>query len=210
MNQIAVIAILVVLGALPLWGLVAIFTSEWWRTSGWKQTKRKLPGPLLVLGLLLLFTVLLYEMSDVPFQSPQQFLDVPKTTVSGTVEKIRENMEIPLGKYANDYSYTLGVRVDGEWYETACSYPDEEEEEPEVKWLRQAKGKKVELVVYDDDIYKITDADGNVILDAEDYRMEEYELLRESRAENLVFGGISVAMLTLSGLLTLLRKLEKE
>lgn len=208
MNTYAVIAILIVLGALPLWGLAAIFTSNWWKTSGWKQTKRKFPAPLIVIGVVLLVMVLLQEQADNSFQPPERVLRASFTTVNGTVEAVEEADSYYQGKFSN-YYYTIGIQVQGEWYETVFYYyGDDEKLKPEEEWLWQSEGQTVTLTVWDGMIYGITDGEGNVILDAEATRLEAYDYYQSSRDECLGFGGLSAAMIGTGLVLILLRKPE--
>lgn len=208
MNTYAVIAILIVLGVLPVWALVAIFTSDWWKTSGWKQTKRKFPAPLIVIGVVLLVMVLIQEQADNSFQPPERVLRASFTTVNGTVEAVEEADSYYQGKFSN-YYYTIGVQVQGEWYETVFYYyGDDEELQPEEEWLWQSEGQTVTLKVWDGMIYGITNGEGTVILDAEATRLEAYDYFRSSREECLGLGGVSAAMIGTGLVLILLRKPE--
>lgn len=193
MNEMTVFLLVAALAALPIVTIALFLLVDWWKNVNKKQLRHKLVDLLLLGGVMMLTLVLLYGVGENLFLPAERILNAPKTTVCGTIEGVNEYSTG--GRSENAFS--LEVRVDGIWYTMPYSYSWELWEprpEPyeEFQWLMQAEGKRVELEIYSENvllrlftgfhyrgaIYGITDAEGRVILDAEELRMGEYEYVK--------------------------------
>lgn len=178
MNTTTALILMALVAGTPILLILLFVTRQMWKAFNMKSM---LAGGLMALGGIFLFTCLITVLDT---QMPSKFLTEPFLPVQGTVEDI----DYSISKHGSMGSYT--VKVNGGWYTLTAFGPYYESFSDFVpgQWICEAIGQNVEVEIYSrnrfanwsattytwhiirGEIYGITDAEGNVLLDSEAYR----------------------------------------